>query len=621
MARMYPNQLIPDTVSDAERRLYEAFRDKLESDYTIFHGVAWQSLDTEGRPRDGEADFVIAHPQRGILVMETKGGGIRYNPSTERWTSTDRHGRTFDIKDPFAQARHGKYALQDQLQLTLNRPAHSINIGHAVAFPDVVVKGDWLGSDKPRQIILDATDLANLVGWLGQVMAYWRGPETQKETSPGDDAVQALMDLLGKEWELRPALWGEFVQEEEQFIRLTRQQYLILDVLNRQRRAAICGCAGSGKTMLAAEKASRLARQRFRVLLTCFNKNLAAELRARLKPSANLDILNFHALCYDLAWRAGVLPAKQDDDTFFNQQLPEALVEAADKLGIRYDAIVVDEGQDFRDGWWVPLQMLLRDPDNGILYIFFDDNQRIYVPHSEFPIQQSPFLLPVNCRNTQAIHEVVVQFYKAETRPTALGPRGRPVEVVSYDNLEDLWLTLQAVFRRLTVQERIPADEIAVLTPLSRTKTALLDYSASSEPHLTDTLPPGPGQLYCTTIHDFKGLERAVIILASVGQRLTQEEHDLNSLLYVGCSRACHHLIVLVPEKADPRVKKVFAAVTRRNPAPQGLRSFSAGVQPPRNLEKSSPAGALLFQPDGFSLGLLLQQSVHLEVPALAVEP
>ena len=155
---------------------------------------------------------------------------------------------------------------------------------------------------------------------------------------------------------------------------------------------------------------------------------------------------------------------------------------------------------------------------------------------------------------------MVVQFYKAGTRPTALGPRGRPVEVVSYDDLKDLWPTLRAVFRRLTEQERIPADEMAVLTPLSRTKTTLLSYSASSEPHLTDMLPPGPGQLYCTTIHDFKGLERAVIILAGIGQRLTQEEHDLNSLLYVGCSRACHHLIVLVPANADRRVKKVFAA-------------------------------------------------------------
>jgi hypothetical protein len=366
---MYPNQLSPDTKSNAERKLYQAFRNELEDEYTIFHGVAWPSLDAEGRPRDGEADFVIAHPQRGILVMEVKGGAIRYSPRTGQWTSTDRTGQVHDVKAPFAQAKDNKYILLDSLKGRLSQPRRRINIGHAVAFPDVVVGEDWLGPDKPRHIVLDATDLADLSGWVGRALAYWRGPETQKETAPGEEVVKALMDFLGKEWELRPALWGDFVQEQQQLICLTEQQYLILDALNRQRRAAICGCAGSGKTMLAVEKATRLARQGFHVLLTCFNKHLAADLRARLKPSPNLDIVNFHALCYDLARRADVLPVKRDDDTFFNRQLPEALMDAADALDIHYDAIVVDEGQDFREDWWIPLQTLLRDPDHGILYI------------------------------------------------------------------------------------------------------------------------------------------------------------------------------------------------------------------------------------------------------------
>ena len=56
-----------------------------------------------------------------------------------------------------------------------------------------------------------------------------------------------------------------------------------------------------------------------------------------------------------------------------------------------------------------------------------------------------------------------------------------------------------------------------------------------------------------------------MIILAGVGQRLTQEEHHRNSLLYVGCSRARHHLIVLIPEYADHRVKKALAAARREN--------------------------------------------------------
>jgi hypothetical protein len=223
----------------------------------------------------------------------------------------------------------------------------------------------------------------------------------------------------------------------------------------------------------------------------------------------------------------------------------------------------VDEGQDFRDDWWLPLQKLLSDPDEGILYIFFDDNQRIYVPHSKFPIRGSPYLLTRNCRNTQNIHQVVVQFYEAGTQPTAEGPRGRQVEEVSYGDAQHLWPALQSVLYRLIEEEQIPTDKIAVLTTTSRTRTNLLDSSISGGLQLIDTLPPQLGQIYCTTIHDFKGLERAVVVLVGVGQRLTQEEHDLNSLLYVGCSRARHHLIVLMPENADRRVQKAFAAARR----------------------------------------------------------
>ena len=562
---MYPNQLDPDTKSDAERLLYQAFDEKLDNSYTVFHSVAWQSLDGEGRPRDGEADFVIVHPTRGILVIEAKGGTIRHNPRTGHWISTSRDGRTHDIKDPFAQARYSKYTLQDQLQVILHLPPQRrINIGHAVAFPDVVVGDLSLGPDKPRQVILDATDLANPSSWIGGALAYWRGQASQRETAPGEEVVQALMDTLGRAWELRPAMWGDFVQEREQLIRLTEQQYMVLDVLNRQRRAAISGCAGSGKTMLAVEKATRLARQGFRVLLTCFNKHLAADLRAQLKPLPGLDIVNFHALCHDLAQRAGMLPVKKDNDTFFNQQLPEALMDAADVLNVHYDAIVVDEGQDFRDGWWIPLQTLLRDPDRGILYIFFDDNQRLYVPDSAFPIQQPPYSLTINCRNTQNIHQLVVRFYEDEAAPISRGPVGRPVDVLSYAGPPLLRSTLQDVLRRLTADERVPADEIAVLTSRSLSKNRLIDNRAGKGPRLTDTWPPVPGQVYCTTIYDFKGLERAVVILADV-HNWPPEWDEMVKLLYVGCSRARNHLIVLLPQNASRKIQMAFATSSKRS--------------------------------------------------------
>jgi hypothetical protein len=311
--------------------------------------------------------------------------------------------------------------------------------------------------------------------------------------------------------------------------------------------------------MLAAEKATRLACQGFHVLLTCFNKHLAVDLRTRLKSPPNLDIVNFHALCYDLAQRAGMLPAMEHKQHFFGQQLPETLMDAADALGVRYDAIIVDEGQDFRDDWWVPLQMLLRDPDDGILYIFFDDNQRLYVPHGAFPIRQEPYLLTVNCRNTQNIHQTVMRFYDAEVSPSARGPLGRPVAVIPHEDSQSLWPVLQDILRWLTVDEQIPTGDIALLTPRRVSEDWLLQSSIGEGPVLTDTSPPPPGQVYCTTIYDFKGLERAVVILAGI-RRWPSEWDEMVRLLYVGCSRARNHLIVLLDQNAPPRVQKVFMA-------------------------------------------------------------
>lgn len=566
MARMYPNILSDDVASEAERLLYEQFRDELDNSYTVFHQVSWQAVDGQGRPRDGEADFIIAHPQRGIIVLEAKGGAIRCDPNTGKWTSIDRNGQVHSIKDPFYQARQSKYALLDQIEKMLNMPSRRINIIDAVAFPDVVIARSLPGLDKPRDIIMDQTDLLNISSWVGNCLAYSRGSDTQRDTAPGQEAIEALMELLGKSWELRPALWGEFRREQEQIIRLTEQQYVILNALSRHRRVLISGCAGSGKTMLAVEKAQRLARQKFRVLFTCYSKSLASDLRRKLPASENLHIFHFHGLCYDMADKANIMPDRPPkDDTekqrlFFEQELPEALMEAVDRLQhIRYDAIIVDEGQDFLEDWWVSLQMLLREPDEGILYIFFDDNQRIYDRLAGFPIQDMPYSLTVNCRNTQSIHRQVVKFYNnPDNVPAVQGPPGRPIEIVYIESDNQLHLRLQEIIRHLIEKEQVPNDEIVVLSPLRQNSQLWTESLPPGSIILADIRPPKPNQIFATTIHDFKGLESAVIILVET-ERWPANLGELDSLLYVACSRACNHLIVILPNSASAKIRRRFS--------------------------------------------------------------
>jgi len=354
-------------------------------------------------------------------------------------------------------------------------------------------------------------------------------------------------------------LWGDFVAEGERLMRLTEEQYGLLDVLSFQRRALICGCAGSGKTVLAVEKAVRLARQGFRVLLTSFNKGLANALRTQLGTMPpNLDIAHFHDLCVGMARKAGITLSQRNDAKFFNEELPAALMDAADKLpDERYDAIIVDEAQDFQELWWTPLQCLLHDPDDGILYIFYDDNQNIYTREAAFPIQGQPYPLPVNCRNTQQIHAQVLKHYKGALKPVSRGPEGRPVEIVSYEDDGVLRVALQNLLRKLVREAKIPTNEITILTPLAKGKSGLWGPATPGSISLTESWPPAANQVFCTTIHGFKGLERSVIILAEIEK--AGNLPNLQMLLYVGASRARNQLYVLSPEQKLKLVRQQFS--------------------------------------------------------------
>jgi superfamily I DNA/RNA helicase len=341
---------------------------------------------------------------------------------------------------------------------------------------------------------------------------------------------------------------------------------MILDLLSRQRRALISGCAGSGKTTLAAEKASRLAEQGFQVLFVCFNKSLATHLRKRLTSSTNkLRVYHFHGLCIQLARQASILPQApsiQDEEqqqVYFEHQLPDALVQAVDKLiGVRYDAIIVDEGQDFREEWLIALMMLLHDPDGGIFYLFYDDNQRLYNRSNNFPLDTPPYPLTVNCRTTQQIHKQIVSLYEGNRSALAVrGPRGRPVERVLYSDQTTFWPKLSQLLKRLVQDEQIPNDEIVILTPL-RQRSWLWERPISGPIYLANKQPPGPKEIFATTIHDFKGLESPVVILVEI-ERWPDKLNTLEALLYVACSRACNHLILLQPVHLSPVLQKYFS--------------------------------------------------------------
>lgn len=269
MARMIPPTPAAGTQSDQERVVFAELERQLGPDYVVLHSVTWLARNGR-RARDGEADFIIAHPKLGVLVIEVKGGGIGRDGSVDRWWSIDRHGDRHQIRSPFDQARSTMYALRDKVRDAPTTRPFTYPIARAVALPDILLDRTDLGPDIDRAMVIDSHDLSDLGRAIARAWTISDGPR------PGKAGIDALVELLRPSYELRRSgLFGEIARERQEFIQLTEQQKQVLSAIGGFRRAAIEGTAGSGKTMLAIEKARRLAAEGFRVLFTCYNKALA----------------------------------------------------------------------------------------------------------------------------------------------------------------------------------------------------------------------------------------------------------------------------------------------------------------------------------------------------------
>jgi AAA domain/Nuclease-related domain/UvrD-like helicase C-terminal domain len=544
MARMYPRTLLDDDVkSPAEGRVFGVLRDGLPDEWEAYHSASWMMRDSGKGALDDEVDFVLCHPEEGILCLEVKGGGIEC-----------RHGEWFRIidgkraraKDPFAQALDHRYEFGRRLDRVEGIRPSDLFLVQGLSFPDITVHKLVLAPDAPPEIVIDRNDLAEVDEAIERVLAFHRGAR-EKRKPPGEKGATAIRDLLAPDVRIEVPMASEFLDEEEALITLTHDQAVLLNRFGRDRRMVVSGCAGSGKTMLAVEQAKRLARNGKDVLFVCFNRALRDHLRTR-EAKSGVEFQSFHALCVQLAHRAGVeLPEYPESDAppeFWDEELPNALVEAIEELGPQYDALFIDEAQDLASDWLEALMLTLRDPDEDLVWLFMDANQQVYDARLDVPKEFRPFDLTVNCRNTQAIAREVLKKYAGEVEPEVLGPPGREVELIQTD---DQPATVAAVVERLCGTEEVPPQDVVVLSSHNVDRSEVgqaglpRPYSFVREP-----VPLGP-KIRFSSIRGFKGLESPVVVLCE----LEDLDETIDQQLYVGISRARNHCVIVAPESQE----------------------------------------------------------------------
>lgn len=534
--------------SRAEARFYEACRDRLSEDIVVIYSANWIYRDAKGRLNEGEADFTILSPQRGLLAVEVKGGGVSFDAATGAWHSVDRNGKQNVIKNPFKQASKERHALLDQItgDVSWRQWAGArLTIGHAVMLPDIGDSTPLLGPDRQRELVGVNADIQNIAQWYDRVTRFWG---QANDDTLGAKGMKLIEGILCKSIEVWPFLRAAVDDAEQQRIRLTANQAKVFRIIGGRRRAVVSGGAGTGKTVLAVEKTKALANAGLSVLLLCYNRPLADSLSIGLKDEPLIQAQSYHQLCdqqirqahqkgYDVLKEAVEAYPGTGNQHRFDVQMPYALALSADVIEERFDALVVDEAQDFSDEYWLGMEMLLRDQENSHLYIFIDENQALYPRRAKLPVEDEPFYLTNNCRNTVPIHEVGYRFYQGiPIDPPEL--IGQDVICTSLDNVETQADAVAKRVHQWVHVEGLRPEDVAVLVA-KRPKGfvyELLEQRAEAAGAMWAFEAHGKAKcVLVDTVARFKGLEAQAVVLW-VGDDVVDEAHW--ETLYVGTTRA-----------------------------------------------------------------------------------
>jgi len=563
MARMIPSVISPEIKSNAERKVFEWFRDDpTTEEWIVLHSLG---ISNHNKIIHGEIDFLVIAPYMGLFAIEVKGGRVQRTNGI--WSFTDRYGRvSTKERGPFDQAWDGIFSIIGTLKNRFDaRHSHlsEVFFGIGVMFPDISY--DAVGCDEEQWQVFDCNDLNRVGDFIRRVFEGSKRKWEELHNAPlpynklpGPDDVNYIASLLRGDFDKAVSINVLLRYAEEELVELTKEQYRCLDQLEDNPRCLIKGPAGTGKTLLAIEEAKRSVAYGMRVALFCYNVNLGDWMKKYFKNvSVNLRpafIGTFHSFMVNIITRKGnQLPFPENEDEmslFYSETVPKFahLFLTENNTFNKFDKIIIDEAQDLINPRYLDVMdaSLKKGFVRGKWTMFGDFSmQAIYaegiteremINMLEDRTSFIRFKLTVNCRNTKPICEeieTVTGFQRSSD--ILIKTDGPPVNYITFSHMDDQKEKLESILDSLT-KEGVPENSITILSPVKRENSVvslvkkynIRNYSDFSDRCIT-----------FSTIQGFKGLENSVIILTDIN---TYED---KKLMYVALSRprACLYIL------------------------------------------------------------------------------
>lgn len=519
----------------AERLVYEALQAQLSDEFHVYHGLNYVE---PGRASEGEADFLVVHRKEGLLAIEVKGLGV-LRDHRGRWIRTRPDGTAKRLnRSPFEQVEQHVHDLTVMLKARISatfpemESRFPFTFGHAVAFPRGRSTELNLPLDVPSQILYDASDLRRLGERVLDTMRFWAADRRTPALEP-KQYRRFRRQLLMPAFRVVPNLGAKLYVDARQFVRLTEEQVRALRGALVNRRLLVSGGAGTGKTVTALEVARSFAERGAdggNVLFLCYNRHLAHHLKACVEAMelqrGRIRATHFAGLCYWANCAAGhdpQIPDREDKEAYtryWEDEAPLELMAAIESGHIpQFDALVVDEAQDLRDGWWPILEDLLADREQCPMVMFYDASQDLFSRGTPLPAGVVRHHLPFNLRNTRRITESVRRLGGVDMEAHPDSPEGEEPVVHLQEGPTKTRRQIEQLVKRLVGNDGVDPEQIVILTPHSREKSSLASCEELAGLRLASDPLDRNGALVHTTIRKFKGLETEVMIFADVDPR------------------------------------------------------------------------------------------------------
>jgi len=571
--------------------------------------LCWYTPDIKGK----EPDFLFFCEDVGLIIFEVKDWVldqiVEANPHS---FSLRINGRKDPRKNPFLQARDYVGSVKDKIRkdglLVSKDPRHlgnpRIPISCGVAFPNIS-KSEYVqkGLDKviSSEKIFFLDDFHPMSDICGDTSGQCFLRTLQEKFPPIFPFTINPRDMNHLKDVIFPMVRIELPRragEDQCGERIDRLR--VLD--NHQEAIArkydgghriILGPSGSGKTLILVHKAAFLRQYNPKIksiLFVCYNITLVNYIKRLLSEKKvpmgenGVEVFHFFELCSKILGQE--IAYEKEELAYYDLIVQETLSKIANST-IRYDAILVDEGQDFSDDMLRVITSILNQKTNN-LTIALDEGQNIYrrkQTWKELGVETRGRIHRISFvyRSTREIYEFAAKFIgdnkgsgkskAGEQRglfPDLYEYHGPKPQIKQFRDIQEIVAFVAEAIKKLADGEGCPYSDIAVLytvkshegdyeknIPLmvgaALERKGILSNWVSRDYNSKRSYDVTTNTVTISTIQSAKGFDYSRVFL--IGLDLLDsvkcsEEQALN-LTYVGMTRARYQLVMPYVRKND----------------------------------------------------------------------